>query len=325
MTTDRSREALRAASPRRKAGFDDWVERLDAVRAKVIATEPVAPAPRPALRVPRPRLVGLSAAALTAAIVAVVVGVNAASPPSADAAARRALAATAASSSGTMTETITHDGTTDTLETTQWNGDDVALNSTAIHVVGDLRQVILAGGGAYLQQADGSWVHYADASNVGPNFGPVLLARANAAGNTADQILSVATGLTQTSQADGTTLYTGTIPGIPSNQRDEVAASSDAILRAIATLRGSSSMDGPSGTHGDLQLRMVVGTDGLVQQVSLTFDQTGSGSATGDGVYTVSVAYSQLGSTPAIAPPTTFTDVTAPPWPPTYTQVPQGG
>jgi hypothetical protein len=324
MPSDKSREALRAASPRRQAGFDDWVERLDAVRAEAIATDPPAPLRRHMLRAPRRRLVGLSAAALTAALVAVVVGLNAASPPSADAAARRALAATAASASGMMTETVTHDGTTNTLETTQWNGDDVALDTTAIHVAGGIQQVILAGGGAYLQQPDGTWVHYADASNVGLSFGPVLLAQANAAGSSADQILSFASGLTQTTQADGTTLYTGTIPSIPSGSGDEVDPSNDAILRAIARLRSNDDVDGPSGSHGPLQLQMTVGTDGLVQQVSLTFDQTATGSATSDGSYTWSVVYSQLGSAPAITPPTTFTDVTPPATPPTQTEVPQG-
>jgi len=59
-----------------------------------------------------------------------------------------------------------------------------------------------------VQTADGSWLHYASASDVGPKLGPfVQLAQDNVAGNTADQILALATGLQKTVQPDGTTVY----------------------------------------------------------------------------------------------------------------------
>jgi hypothetical protein len=61
--------------------------------------------------------------------------------------------------------------------------------------------------------------HYADASNV-PDVvaGRVRLARDNVAGNTADQILALTTGIQQTPQPDGSTVYTGTIPRAPSTR-----------------------------------------------------------------------------------------------------------
>jgi hypothetical protein len=67
--------------------------------------------------------------------------------------------------------------------------------------------------------------------------------------------------------------------------------------------------DAPGGQLNDLQLRMSVGGDGLVKQVSVTFQGQDSGSSAGDGTYTWSVTYSQLGSTPPITAPPASTDV----------------
>jgi hypothetical protein len=52
---------------------------------------------------------------------------------------------------------------------------------------------------------------------------------------------------------------------------------------------------------------MTVGPDGLVRQISLTYQQQDTGSATTDGTYTWTVTYSQLGNTPPITPPATST------------------
>ena len=68
-------------------------------------------------------------AVVAAATVAVVLGLtlSAASPSSAYAAAKKALAATAAASSGTITGEVSHSGSSYTLDTTQWNGDSIAV------------------------------------------------------------------------------------------------------------------------------------------------------------------------------------------------------
>src|SRR5262249_33908012 len=75
-----------------------------------------------------------------------------------------------------------------------------------------------------------------------------------------------------------------------------------------------------SQLNGDLQLQMSVGGDGLVRQVSVTFQQGDTGSPAVDGDYIWSVTYSQLGSTPPITAPPRSIDVpsgTLPPgaWP----------
>ena len=54
---------------------------------------------------------------------------------------------------------------------------------------------------------------------------------------------------------------------------------------------------------------MSVGGDGLVRQVTVTFQKEGTGSAAVNGTYTWSVTYSGLGSTPPITAPTSSTDV----------------
>jgi hypothetical protein len=48
---------------------------------------------------------------------------------------------------------------------------------------------------------------------------------------------------------------------------------------------------------------MIVGSDGLVRQLWLTYRQTDTGSPTTDGVYTWTIAYSHLARTPPITQP----------------------
>src|SRR5438105_12458244 len=120
----------------------------------------------------------------------------------------------------------------------------------------------------------------------------VELARNNVAGNTASQILSLATGLSQTTQPDGTTLYTGIIPNTAGDPG--IDPSDDQILRMIADLsNGSDNEPGsPGGYHNGIQLNMTVGADGFVRQVSLTYEQQDTGSTKSDGSYTLTIGYS---------------------------------
>ena len=161
----------------------------------------------------------------------------------------------------------------------------------------------------YVQAADGAWLHYASASDVEPKplGGLEQLARDNIASTTPQQILSLATGVQKAAQPDGTTVYTGTIPY---SSLDPAAISgNDAITSMIlGAQKRTAMMFGAGGQQTDLQLQMSVGGDGLVKQVSVTFQQ-GTGSNAADGAYTWSVTYSQLGSTPPIAAPSSSTDV----------------
>jgi hypothetical protein len=317
MRTDTSLHALREASPRNQPGFDDWIDSFDSLRTQIPET-PV-PAQRP---LPKPdsrhrRVVGLAVSVAAAVVVVgVVVGLalTAASPPSADAAARRALAATAAAPSGTMTTTVLHAGVTHTIDAARWNGSDIAFSPG----VGPIRQLLLIGGGMYVQKSDGTWLHYAKASDVGPKplGGLVQLAHDNIAGSSPQQILALATHVQKATQSDGATVYTGTIPN--SRLDPGLVPGNDAITSMILGAQKRTDMifgvgrnegDAPGGYQNDLQLQMSVGGDGLVEEVSVTFQRQGTGSAAVDGTYRWSVTYSQLGSTPPITAPASSTDV----------------
>jgi hypothetical protein len=302
MPTDTAHRALRASSPRNQPGFDDTLTRFDALRERIVATPTAAPRPaRPHGR--RRGVIGLSAAAACAVAIAgviVLLTAGAAAPQTAYASARKALAATGSSASGTMTLTFRRGTKTWTLETTRWHGRDISLSPGQESVLGPNRRLLLVGGGAYVEHADGTWVHYASEADVGDKLGPaVQLARNNVAGNTAGQILRLATGLERTPQPDGTTLYTGVIPNTSADPA--MSPSSDTLLRVITSLRSGDAPGAPGGRHSGLRLRMIVASDGLVHSVSLTFRQEGAGE--GGSVSTWSVTYTGLGGTARIAAP----------------------
>jgi hypothetical protein len=268
----------------------------------------------------------LSVAAATAAIV-LGLTLSAASPSGASAAAARALAATAAAPSGTMTTTVLHGGVTRTIDATRWNGRDIAF-STGFD---QFPQLLLVGGGMYVQTSDGTWLHYADASNVEPKplGGLEQLAQDTIAGTTAQQVLALATQVQKSVQSDGTTVYTGTIPSSSINAGNDPG--NNAIMSMILgaqkrtdAMFGAGKGDAPGGQLNGLQLQMSVGADGLAKQVSVSFQRQGTGSATVDGTYTWTITYSQLGSTPPITAPTTSTYV-APGTPPPGTQPNENG
>ena len=308
MRTDTSLHALRDASPRNQPGFDDWIDSFDSLRTQIPVTPVPARRPLPKPKSRHRRAVGLGVTfAAAVAVIGVVVGLalTAASPPGAEAAARRALAATAAAPSGTMTTTVLHAGVTQTIDAARWNGSDIAFSPGD----GPIPQLLLIGGGMYVQTSDGTWLHYANASDVGPKplGGLEQLAQDNIASTTPQQILALATGVQQTAQPDGTTVYTGTIPS--SSLDPAMVPGNDAITSMILGAQkrtdmmfGGAGGNAPgSSVQNDLQLEMSVGGDGLVRQVSVTFQQ--------NGTYTWSVTYSQLGSTPPITAPASSTDV----------------
>jgi hypothetical protein len=211
-----------------------------------------------------------------------------------------------------MTTTVLHGGVTRTIDATRWNGRDIAFSPG----FGPIPQLLLIGGGMYLQTSDGTWLHYANASNVGPKplGGLTQLAQDNIAGTTPQQILALATHVQKTAQPDGTTIYTGTIPSSSINAGNDPG--NNAIISMILSAQkrtdmmfGAGKGDAPGGQLSDLQLQMSVGGDGLVKQVSVTFQGQDTGSPAADSTYTWSVTYSQLGSTPPITAPSSSTDV----------------
>jgi hypothetical protein len=224
-----------------------------------------------------------------------------------------------------MTTTVLHAGVTRTVDAARWNGSDIAFSPG----LGPIPQLLLIGGGMYVQTSDGTWLHYANASNVGPKplGGLAQFARDNIASTTPQQILALATGVQKTAQPDGSTVYSGTIPY--SSLDPAILTGNDAVTNMILGAQKRTDMmsggggDTSRGQQSDLQLQMSVGGDGLVKQVNVTFQQ--------DGTYTWSVTYSQLGNTPPITAPANSTDVppgtlppgTLPPGTPTQNTQPQ--
>jgi len=239
----------------------------------------------------------LGALAVVAVAVAIGLTFTAASAPKAYAAAKKALAATESAPSGTMTVSL---GSWPTAITTEWNGGNIAM--TGGKVLGPLQRFLIVGGTVYVQQTDGTWLHYASASDV-PDVlaGRVRLARNNVTGNTVDEVLALATGIQRTGQPDGTTVYTGAIPDSAVDPDTVISPSDDVLMLMILSHR--------LGDVGDpgMRLRMVAGRDGTVQEVDLT---------RGD---TLKVTYSALGSTPPITAPSNATDMAPDAVPPDFT------
>jgi len=205
-----------------------------------------------------------------------------------------------------MTLTVVSGAKTWRLETTRWHGHEVALFPGQGSVLGRDRELLLVGHGAYIETANGTWIHYARASDVGDRLGPgVQLARDNVAGTTADRILTVTNDIRKTSRPDGTTVYTGTIPDSAADPT--ISAKDDTIMGVITKLRSGNQPGAPGGRHPNLRLRMIVARDGLVGRISITFHQTGAHSTTSGGATTWSITYSHLGTTPPITPPATST------------------
>jgi hypothetical protein len=299
MPTNLSLRALREANPRNQSGFDQSIERYDALRMQIAATPVAAPRRLPHLA-GRRRLIGLSAAGVVLSLTAVlaVLLLTAASPESAYAAAKKAVAATSAGTldSGTMT-LMAHGDKVWTLDTTRWSGDNISVAQGYPDV-----QLRLVGGEAYVLQAGGGhWTHY-PSENVGYKLGPMVdLAHADVAGSSVSEILAATTDLKKTVQPDGSTIYRGTLPN--SYADPAMPPGTDSVMRMIIKLRSGNEPGAPGGRHSDTQVELIVGSDGLVKRVSVTFQQEGAKFPTDNGTTTWSVDYSQLGSTPAITAP----------------------
>jgi hypothetical protein len=318
-------KALHDASPRNQPDFDALLVRYEELPTQ-ITSSPLDSAGRSGRPPHRRRLISLSVGSAVAAL-AVVLGaltLGGGSPQSAYAAAHRALAATSAQRSGTMTVTV--NGAT--LSTLRWNGHAIALRKDQTsplvlgQVLGPDLQLLLIGGGVYVQHQDGTWTHYASQADVGDKLGPEVdgLA-AETHPNDAREILSVAGNLESTSGPGGTTMFTGTIRN--SHVDPQMTLLQNDVTRMLAKLRGEGASDpnAPGGTYPDAsKLRMIVGHDGLVKRISFIFQQpycrAGLPNCPQYGPPTNphrtiiwSVQYSHLGDDEPITPPSASTNV----------------
>jgi hypothetical protein len=241
-------------------------------------------------------VVGISAVAAAAALglAGVLVGLtlSAASPQSAYAEARKAIAATSAGAvrSGRLTLTFGLGGQKTLLTAAEWSGNDISIWDVELSRFG-ARRLVLTGANAYEQRVDGTWLRYPSASDLGRRLHAIARAtRTILTGSRADQILALVPGLRKTAEPGGTTVYAGTIPA-----SDSAAASptGNTATRLVAALKSAGN---------DAQLRLIVGSDGLVRQLSEIVDHR---------TRAWTIQYSELGTTPPVSPPHTFREATA--------------
>jgi hypothetical protein len=324
VSTTPSLKALHDASPRNQPDFDALLERYEQLSRQITSTPPASPG-RPRRPAPRRRLISLSFGFAAAAALAVVVGgltLGGGSPQSAYAAAHKALAATSAQRSGTMTLTV--NGAK--LSTVRWNDHRIAFTKDQSsplvlgRVLGPNLQMLLIGGGVYVQGPSGTWTHYASAAEVGDKLGPEVEGlAAQTHPNNALEVLSVAGNLDKTSGPGGTTMYTGTIHN--AHVDPQMTLLQNDVTQMLAKLRGEGASDAnaPGGTYpAQSKLAMIVGHDGLVKRISFIFQQpycrAGLPNCPQYGpptsphrTITWSVQYSHLGDDQPITPPTTST------------------
>jgi hypothetical protein len=238
----------------------------------------------------RRRVVGISAVAAAAALglAGVLVGLtlSAASPQSAYAEARKAIAATSAGAvqSGRLTLTFGLGGQK-TLETAaEWSGNDLSIWDVELSRFG-ARRLVLIGASAYEQRIDGTWLRYPSASDLGRRLHAIARAtRTILTGSRADQILALVPGLHKTAEPDGTTVYAGTIPASKSAAASPTGNTATRLVAAMKSVGGN-----------DARLQLIVGSDGLVRQLSEIVDHR---------TQAWTIQYSGLGTTPPVSPPT---------------------
>lgn len=324
MPANSSLRALREANPRKQPGFDQSIEHYEALRTQIAATPVSAPRRLPQLS-GRRRLIGLSAAGGAIAAAAALAGLllTATSPPSAYAAAKDAIAATTATAldSGTMTLEMIHDSSVSELDTTRWNDKNISVSLGVGS--GDEHELLLVGGETYVLQHPGDrWMRFKIDSVMAPQLGSELAdVRADVAGAHIREILAATADLEKTAQPDGSTIYRGTVE--PSNTDAAISPgdvdTADDAIRVIMRLRSGDEVIAPGGQQRDIRVELLVGGDGLLRRVSVTFETEDAKYTAYNGTWNWSVEYSQLGSTPAITAPDASRVVEAQPPPITET------
>jgi hypothetical protein len=318
MGTSESIRALRRANPRGNPAFPESVRAAAVAVAAQLDTAAVSVdvgaarsrarhrvARRPLLRV---SAVGLSFAAVGAVAVVLTIGSPGGSGvEDAAAAVERAATATAASAdqSGTAVVLITHGGEPWAGRTIRWNGEDIAISRESVAVApeiperaakpGDTFRVV--DGIMYGLHLDGTWVEMGSPDSIDPGSGTtpgetLTAVREDVGGVTLRRIVDAMTGLATRELADGSVVYGGSVPaGVIAR---ESGFKDGELLRVLPF--GYVANGEAADPAAPLDTAISVGADGIVREILVSW---GAGAT----AWTYSVAYSQLGVTPAIVPP----------------------
>ena len=302
MNTSESFEALRRANPRGRAGFAQSVATAgDAVAARITHVDAPSP-PRT-----RRRLVGLSAAGAALAVATAAALLTVGSPgggpgvESATAAFQKAAEITGASAkhSGTAQVRITQGGEVWVASTVRWNGADMAMSrDVPIGIRKPGTEFLVVDRLMYgIDVEDGRWAVLGSPDSIDPDSGTtpdeyLAAVHEDVGGASLRRITDGMTGLTRRSLADGSTVYSGSV-------------AARLIARESGFKEGEAIRVLPFGfvAHGVasdpdalLDASVTVGADGVVREIAI-------GWGTGASAWRYTVAYSGLGSTPAIKAP----------------------
>ncbi|HET7855805.1 MAG TPA: hypothetical protein VFL41_05060 [Gaiellaceae bacterium] len=295
----KSLEALRRANPRADAEFAQEVDvAVGAVRARIQPSLAARPARirRPSLR---PRVLRLSAAAAIAAAAAVAAfsAVGPSGGPSgvesAAAAVREAATLTTASArrSGTAVVRITHDGEPWAGKTIRWSGDDIAVAEDASSARGR-RELRVVDGTLYEPDPRGGWLELGSPASIDPGSGTtpaeyLAAVREDVGGSTLRRITGGMTGLTSEREADGSSAYRGTVAaGLIAREEGFKEGQAIRVLPFGYVAHGAA-----ADPTASLDTAVTV-ANGVIREITVTW-----------GMWTYSVQYSGLGSTPPPAAP----------------------
>lgn len=304
MSTSPSLDALRRANPRNKASFNEAVDMAaTAVRLR-IATADSTNEPRQRHLRPHRRLVGLTAgvalATAAGAAIFLTVGSSGVTPgvENAAAAIKKAALLTVASAeqSGTATVQMTHDGRVWTHKTVRWNGDNIEITDQSPGGSSSGLPLLVVNGMMYGHDLDHEgWVEVGPVSSIDPGSGTtptdILAAvREDMGGATLRRITGAMTtsGLTTTTESDGSTVYGGTVPA--GQIARQTGFKEGQPIRVFPF--GYVAHDAAADPASPLDTTITVGADDVIRQIAVTW-----------GTWTYTVTYSDLGSTPMLVAP----------------------
>jgi hypothetical protein len=302
-------ETLRRANPRLDAGFAQSVEvAADAVRPRIASAEDVGlEVARPSRRAPRRHLVPLAAAGFSlAAAAAVAVVLTVGSPggsgvESAAAAVKKAVRLTAAEAqdSGTAVLQLRNGGDLWAEKSVRWNGADMAIRDTAPTREGEVgRGLIVVNGAMYAPDPDGGWDEIGSPSSIDPGSGTtpdeyLATVREDVGGATLHRITDGMTGLRTRELADGSTVYSGSVPArLVARETGFKEGESIRVLPFGYVAHGAAA--DPSAL---LDASLTVGPDGIVREIAVSWGSSP------DSAWTYVVRYSDLGDTPSPTAP----------------------
>jgi hypothetical protein len=246
---------------------------------------------------PTARLAAVGALAAAIAAGAVLVDLRSPAVESARASVSKAATVTAASAerSGTAVVRITRDGELWAGTTIRWNGDDLALSDglprRTPRAGGEFR--VVDGMMYALEPGEGGWVELGPPESVDPASGTtpaeyLAATREDVGGATLRRITDGMTGLTRTRLDDGSTVYSGAVAaGLIAR---ETGFKEGQAIRVLPF--GYVAHEQAADPAARLEAAVTVGADDIVRRIAVTWPG-----------WTYTVAYSELGSTPAPTAP----------------------